>query len=558
MLSLKNTPFKFKHTPSHHEVLELIKSKIKGHIRTDEIALDFYSTDGSIFSVRPLAVFYPKDIYDIQLTLKILNSSADAGTVIPLIPRGRGTDQAGGPLGEGIIIEFSESLNQILEIGESFVRVQPGARYGELQKLLKERGKYLPPYPASFELSTIGGALANNSAGEKSLKYGTTRNFVLSMKVILANGDIIETHPMEHREVDHKSRQKSFEGKIYHDLTLILRENRDIVDANRPHVSKNAAGYDLWHLARHGQLDIGQLILGSQGTLGIIVEATLKVVDLPKKFGLLSGYFKDIGSASQAVMDLMHLKPSALELADKYLIELVNKKDPSKLAGLLPKKLPTIIILCEFDNENQHVLNQKLKLAEKVMKKYAYEVKLTTDEDEQERLWKVRRSAAAIMWTTGGRKKALPIIEDGVVHVSLLAQFLSQVYALLKKYQLTIAVWGHAGDANLHMQPFINLGDKSDREKVYKVMDEFYKMVKDLDGTTCGEHNDGILRTPYLPLIYGDEMYQVFVKVKELFDPLGILNSGKKVGMTKAKAKSLLRHNYSLENLVSKRELLNR
>lgn len=558
---LKNTfsaNFKFTAKPTRIEVLNTIKSKIKGRLRWDAIALDFYSTDGSIFEIRPLAIFYPKDIYDIQIVLNILNAATERGTIIPLIPRGRGTDQGGAPLGEGIIIEFYETLNQILEIGENFVRVQPGVRYGELQKMLKERGKYLPPYPASFELCTIGGAIANNSAGEKTLKYGSTRDFVISLKIMLANGDIIDTYPLERRELDHKKKQSSFEGKIYHELTHILNYYKKAITESRPHTSKNSSGYDVWNLDKRGEFDLSQLLVGSQGTLGIVLEASLKIVDAPKKLGLITGYFENIDSASQAVMELLHLKPSALELADRYLIELVNKHDPSQLKGLLPKKMPALVILCEFDNEDQHQLAKNMKLGKLIMAKHAFETKETYDPDEQARLWKVRRSAAMVMWTITGKKKALPIIEDGTVHASLLAEFLNEAYRILKKYNLTIAVWGHAGDADLHMQPFMDLSKKEDREKVFKVMDEFYAIVKELEGTATGEHNDGIIRTPYLELIYGKDMIKLFKDIKNLFDPFGLINPGKKVGMTTEEAKKLVRHSYSLENLISDRQLINR
>jgi len=538
--------------------IEKLQKLVQGEIETSRDLLDFYSTDGSIFKVTPQAVFYPKDTLDIQNLVRYINDLARSGHKIPITMRGKGTDQAGGPLGEGIVVDTTRYMNHILEVGIDFVRVEPGVRYGEVQAGLKKLGRYLPPYPASLEICTVGGAVANNSAGEKTVKYGATRRYVESLKVVLANGELIETRALDGYEVGSKKRLESFEGDVYRELDEVLVRNWDLIKETRPHVSKNAAGYALDAVERYGKFDLGQIFTGSQGTLGIITEITLKTLPVPSKVGLVVGYFSDVREAGVAVTKLLHLRPSALEIVDKNLIVLVNEQDPLLLAGLIPAELPQAVLLVEFDDPEPGLIKKKIASAKVILEKHTYHWVEKEDPDDQARLWKLRRSAAAVMWTIPGEAKALPIIEDGTVNVALLPEFFERAYALFEKYDLKIAVWGHAGDADLHMQPFMNLASEKDRRKIFDLTDDFYKMVISLGGTTSGEHNDGLMRSPWLKELYGEEMYRLFERVKKIFDPAGILNPGKKIGVTVEQLKKLLRDEYSMKHLVKAKEQVNR
>lgn len=531
---------------------------VRGEISTEENLLDFYSTDGSIFQIKPQAIFYPKDTEDVQAMMTYLHYSARGGKIIPISPRGFGTDQGGGPLGAGIIMDFTTHMNHVLEVGEGFVRVQPGVRYGELQKILRSKGYFLPCYPASVELCSIGGAVANNSAGEKTVKYGATRKYVETLKVVLTNGDLVETSPLDGYEIGAKKRQGDFEAKIYEKLDELLTNNWKLVKDAKPHVSKNSAGYALWEVDRYNKFDLGQIIVGSQGTLGIVTEIILRTIKVPQKTSLLVGFFRDLKLAGEACQKLSHLNPSALEVVDKNLLAMVNERNPNQLKGLLPTEMPAIVLLAEFDEESPEDRNKKVKKAKIILKSFAYEFAEKDNPEEQAELWKLRRSAAAIMWTIPGAKKALPIIEDGCVHVSLLSEFFERAYQLFEKYDLQIAVWGHAGDANLHMQPFMDLSKKEDRDKIFTLMNDFYSMVLDLDGSTCGEHNDGLTRSPYLTELYGTEIYSLFRQVKKIFDPYHFLNPMKKVDVSLQDVKHLVRHEYSMKHLVTNKETVNR
>lgn len=535
-----------------------LKSAIGGDLAVDDATRSYYAVDGSIFTLKPQAVFFPKNTNEVARLASYLTAEAKAGRYLPLSPRGRGSDQAGGPLGAGVIVNFAKHMTAVQEVTEHRLRLQPGARYGEVQRMLKSRGKYLPPYPASIEIATVGGAVANNAAGEKTVKYGSTKDFVERMEVVLSNGEVIQVGKLDRPELAVKKRQNTLEGKIYRELDDLLTKNYDLIDSHHPAVHKNTAGYNVWDIKDSDTFDLAKLIVGSQGTLGLVTDITFKIVDFPKHLGLAVGFFEDIDQAASAIKELLHLKPSAIELVDRYLIDIVVKQDPMLLEGLLPAKKPAIILIAEFDNAPRGAIVKKLALAKMIYEKYAYHRLQADDPHEQDRLWRVRRSAAAVMWTIEGSAKALPIIEDACVSPSLLTEFFTKVYVLFKKYDLAIAIWGHAGDGNFHMQPFLDLGKEADREKLFKVMDEFYEMVYNLHGSPSAEHNDGILRSPYLPLFYGREMYELFAKIKHLFDPYKILNPYKKIGVTREFQKRHLRHEYSMAHLKVDREKLTR
>jgi FAD/FMN-containing dehydrogenase len=532
---------------------------VRGELVTDMASRQRCAFDGSIFTILPEAVLYPKDAGDIQAVLHYLYAHASAGEAVPSVTmRGKGSDQAGGPLGSGIVFDTTRHLNQILEFDKDSVRVQPGVRYGELQKELKKRGRYLPPYPASLEICTIGGAVSNNSSGEKTVKYGDTRDYVTGLKVILANGEEAYFCSLDDGEVELKQGSRTFEAKIYREVQKLLDSHKREDELPAFHVTKNATGYCVWGIESHGEFNLANLIVGSQGTLGILTEITLRTLPFPTDFVLIAGYFDSIENAALATGEILALAPSALEIVDKNLLKLVEERQPGHLKGLVPEKIPDIVLVIEFDDKDDRARNNKGRAAKTILEKYAFHHKEETDQKQQDRLWDLRRSSAAVIWTVPGAEKALPIVEDGVVPPSLLPEFFRRAYALFDKYHLRIAIWGHAGDANLHMQPFMNLSDKNDREKIWPFVEEFHALILDMGGCISAEHNDGLLRSPYIRAQYGEELYQIFRGIKQIFDPYHFLNPGKKIDVTLESIKPLLRDSYDLNHLVKDAEEINR
>lgn len=536
------------------KVAHYLQEHLVGEVMTSIDARRYFSTDASIFAVAPLLVVYPRNENDIRKTARFTWQLAERGRVIPVTARGAGTDLGGAALGQGVIMAFPAHMNRILELDSKsgVVTVEPGILYGKLQQTLHTHSRFLPPFPASYEYSTVGGAVANNAAGEKSIKYGTTRDFVKRLRVVLANGEVIETRRLGKRELNKKLGLATFEGEIYRALDALIEENKDLIKDMQPAVTKNAAGYALDQVKRKdGSFDLTPLLAGSQGTLGIITEITLETEVHNPSTTLIAAMFDDISVATEVMQELRKLSdlPSAMEVVDGNLLKFVNRANPNMLKGIIDGALPKLALLLEFDNVSDRVKKRLTKKAVKILKKYQIPYQLETEPHKREELWKIRHSAAAVVSHAEGNAKAVPIIDDGIVPVERFGEFLEAAYTLFKRAGLQVAVWGHAGDANIHMEPFLDLSQVGDRQKALKLMDEYYKLVIGMGGSTSGQHGDGRLRAPYLPTLVGGEAYELLQKTKKIFDPYGTLNPGVKIDVSLADIKSVIRNNYSLEHL---------
>lgn len=537
------------------KVAQYLQEHLLGEVTSSVAVRKHFSQDASILQMMPSVVVYPHGESDVRKTCRFAWQLAERGRILSITARGAGTDLGGAAIGQGLIMVFPAHMNRILVLDNKTgsVAVEPGINYGKLQQTLQTYHRFLPPFPASMEYSTIGGALANNASGEKSVKYGSTGQYVKSLRVVLANGEVIETGRLAKRELNKKLGLSSFEGEIYRAVDSALEEYADIIEAARRDVTKNTAGYNLQDvIQKDGSFDLTPLFIGSQGTLGIITEAVLATEsDSPTKT-LFAGFFDNLQDAADAMLELRETDiPSALEMVDEQLLRLVEQLSPAQLKDVIDKPLPKIVLLVEYDNVNPRVQKKAAKRAEKILQKYAAGYRREENPIEQEKLWRIRHASATVAAHTEGNVRAIPFIEDGVVPVSQFEAYLMGIYDLFERYHLNVAVWGHAGDANLHIQPFLDLNQIGDRQKVFKLAEEYYALVISLGGTTTGEHGDGRLRAPYLPYVYGTDMYTVLRKIKEACDPHNILNPGVKFGTSTDDLKGMLRQEYSLGHLYS-------
>jgi FAD/FMN-containing dehydrogenase len=535
------------------KIAHYLQEHVQGEVMTSVDARKYFSTDGSIFALTPSVIVYPRVESDVRKVARFTWQLAERGRVIPITARGAGTDQSGGALGSGIMLVFPAHLHRIIEFDgkTGMATVEPGVNYGKLQQTLLTHDRFLPPFPASVEYSTIGGAVANNASGEKSLKYGSTGEYVHSLRVVLANGEVIETRRLNKRELGKKLGLSTLEGEIYRSLDALIEENMRTIESMELQTTKNTAGYSLLDVKLpDGSFDLTPLIVGSQGTLGIITQITLQTENHNPASTLIVAYFNDLQKAALAVNELRKLPeiPSAMEMVDDNLLKMVDALNPHLLKGVLDKPFPKIALLIEFD-EGERQQKKMSKRALKILDSYGAEVEVELDPLAQEQLWRIRHASAAVVAHSEGSKKALPIIEDGVVPPEKFYEYIQAVYGLFEKHRLRVALWGHAGDANLHMQPFLDLGQVGDRQTTLRLIEEYYNLVISLGGSTSGEHNDGRLRAPYLEKLYGPEMYGLFQKLKKIFDPYGTLNPGVKVDVTLEDTKPLMRTSYTMDHL---------
>ncbi len=535
------------------KVAHYLQEHLIGEVIYSSDVRAYFSTDASIFRLTPSVIVYPRNESDVRKAARFAWQLAERGRVLPLTARGAGTDQGGAAIGGGAVLAFPAHMNRILELDSKSgnVTIEPGINFGKLQQALQTHGRFLPPYPSSMEYSTVGGALANNASGEKSVKYGDMRAFTKSLRVVLANGEVIETGRLNKRELNKKLGLATFEGEIYRALDTLLEENKSHLDKVNLNVTKNTSGYDLWDvLQKDGTFDLTPLFVGSQGTLGIITEAVLETEIHSPEVTIVAAYFDSVGSAATAVQELRKLPemPSAIEMIDANLLALVHQLNPNQLKEI-EQPYPQVVLLVEFDSASERTQKKMVKKATKIFEKMATKYKVETEPAEQEKLWRLRHAASVVTAHAEGNLKALPIIEDGVVPVGQLEEFVNGIYKLFQKLHLRVALWGHAGDGNIHVQPFLDLSQLGDRQKIFRLMDEYYALVIGLGGTTSGEHNDGRLRAPYLEQQYGTEVYALFQKVKQIFDPYNMLNPGVKINVTLDDLKPLLRSEYTVNHL---------
>jgi FAD/FMN-containing dehydrogenase len=536
------------------KVAHYLQEHVTGEVIASASARRYFATDASIFSVMPALAVYPRDESDVRKTARFTWQLAERGRVIPITARGAGTDQTGAALGEGIIMAFPAHMHHVIALDEKsgMVSVQPGANYGKVQQTLQTHGRFLPPYPASLEYSTIGGAVANNAVGEKSVKYGAMRDYVRGLRVVLANGEVIETGRLSKRELSKKLGLSTFEGEIYRALDTLLEENAEKLEKLSMNVATNSAGYALADVRRRdGSFDLTPLIVGSQGTLGIVTQIALETELHNPQSVLFAAHFDDLAQLQHAILELrdMHDMPSAVEMVDGHLLAQAYQASPNLLKDVITPPFPKAVLLVEFDDP-ERAQKKIAKKAGKILERYATNVEMETEPSAQERLWRIRHSSAAILGHTDGQQKSVPVIEDGIVPVERFEEYLKGIYAIFANCKLEPAVWGHAGSGNLHMQPFLDLSQVGDRQKVFRLMEDYYNLVISLGGSVSGEHGDGRLRGPYLARQYSAEVYALFQKVKHIFDPYGTMNPGVKVNITLDTIKPLVRQSYTLDHLA--------
>lgn len=532
-----------------------LQEHLTGEVVSATDARRHFATDASIFNLPPALVVYPHSENDVRKIARFSWQLAERNRIIPITARGAGSDTTGAAIGSGVVVVFPAHMNRIVEFESKSgtVTIEPGINYGTLQQTLMTHGRFLPPFPASLAYATVGGAVANNASGEKSVKYGDTRAFVRGLRVVLANGEVIETGRLSKRELNKKLGLATFEGEIYRSLDTLIEENAELIDKSDILTTKNTAGYSLLDVKRKdGSFDLTPLFVGSQGTLGIISEITLDTEVYNAETTLLVAHLDSVEAVQEAVLELRRESclPSAIELVDGSLLSSVEALNPNLLKSLLEKPYPKFVLLVEYD-DSERPQKKAAKQAKRILERHGQNVEVELNLERQTELWRLSSLPASVTAHNEGTQKAVPLISDAAVPVDKLAEYITAVHDMLAHDKIQAAIWGHAGDASLHLQPYLDLGQVGDRQKAFKLLDEYTKLVVGLGGTISAERGDGRLRAPYLRQLYGDDVYGLFQKVKQIFDPYGTLNPGVKMNVTLEDIKPLVRSDYSLGHLYT-------
>ncbi len=534
--------------------LDDLKKNIGGDVATDNATLEKYSRDYSIFKVRPRAVVFPRDVEDIKKLVKFATRSANSGqeNKISLTARSAGTDMTGGPLGEGIILDFTKYFNRIKKIGDDYVVVEPGVYFRDLEEELQKRGLLYPPYPASKSICALGGMIANNSGGEKTLAYGKTENYVLELKAVLSDGEEHALRPVSGKTLKAKLQEKGFEGQIYRKIYNLVGKNSKAIQDAKPKVSKNSAGYALWNVLDGKVFDLTKILVGSQGTLGIITEIKLRLVREKKYKKTAAIFLPNFGQVANLVVDLLKFKPESMESYDNKTLALALKFLPSIIRSMkgsffkliwqfwpevlmvLRGGLPKMVIIMVLSSDDEEELEERMLPFRDVMRRYKVQGRILRSKDEAEKYWTIRRESFKLLHDFSTGKDTAPFIDDIVVRPEYLPEFLPKVNAILDQYKdkLVYTVAGHPGDGNFHIIPLMDLRKREVRAIIPEISERVYDLVLKYQGSITAEHNDGLIRTPYLEKMYGRKIVKLFGEVKKIFDPKNIFNPGKKVGVS--------------------------
>ncbi|MBI4034162.1 MAG: FAD-binding oxidoreductase [Candidatus Brennerbacteria bacterium] len=528
-------------------IADEIKGLIKGEVLSDNETLDKYSRDASLFEVKPEAVVFPKDVEDLKRLVEYVGKHKRKNKTLSLTSRSGGSDMTGGPLGDSIIVDFTKHFNRLV-VGMGYARVEPGVFYRDFEKETLKWDWILPTYPASRELCALGGMLANNAGGEKTLRYGKTARYVEEMKVVLADGNEYLIKPLTKKELAEKIKGQKFENEIYREIFQLVERNYEMIQKAKPNVSKNSAGYNLWDVWDKKTFDLTKLFVGSQGTLGIITEAKLRLVPVKKYSGLLVIFMKDLRVLPEIVRKTLELKPTSFESFDDHTFKLALKFFTGflKVMGanifslalqFLPEffrvlwnGMPKMILLAEFEEDSQKEVGRKIKELRRALKSFRLSTKAAPTAELSKKYWVMRRESFNLLRHKVKGLKAAPFIDDIIVRPEHLSEFLPRLYGILDRHGLLYTIAGHVGDGNFHIIPLMRLADEAERRKIPEVAREVYELVLEFNGSITAEHNDGLIRSPFLGEMYGKKVYDLFRRTKKIFDPLNIFNPGKKVG----------------------------
>jgi FAD/FMN-containing dehydrogenase len=537
-------------------LIDVLKDRgFRGETDTSDATRQTYSHDASLFEVVPEMVVSPQDAKDVTVLVQAVAELKRTYPGLSLTGRSAGTDMAGGAVNESVIVSFTPHMNHIGTVSSTAATAQPGVYYRDFEVETLKHGALMPSYPASRDLAALGGIVNNNSGGEKSLEFGKTADWVKSLQVVFADGIERTVRPLDKKQLESKLAQQDFEGEVYRGIYELCEKNYDQIKAAKPKVSKNSMGYGIWDVwdRETGIFDLTRLIVGSEGTLGLTTEVTFKLTPKRKHSGLLVFFMSDIDKLGEVINTVLTYKPATFEGFDDQTMILFFKLMPSLLKSmgvvafvrlmisLIPqafmvlKGYPKLILMVEFNGETQTEVHDKIKTLHRDLglknKQSHYRITATEEDDSEiksEKFWLMRRKSFQLLRSKVKDKHTAPFIDDFIVPPAVLPQFLPKLQKIIRKYKLFATIAGHMGDGNFHVIPLMQIERESERKKLLPAMKEVNSLVLEYGGSLSGEHNDGLVRGPWLKDQFGEEMLQVFKQAKHIMDPQNIFNPHKK------------------------------
>lgn len=511
---------------SYHLFIQDLNLNIKGDVLSDEASLGLYSTDASAYQIKPVVVICPKDEVDVFTAVKIAGDYQ-----VSILPRGGGTSLAGQTVGHSMILDFSKYMNQLLEVNvkEKWARVQPGLVRDDFNALVAKDKLHFAPDPATSSRANFGGMIGNNSSGTKSILYGKTVDHVLELKVLLADGTILHLKPETPESYAEKAKTKNREGVIFRKFKEIIDNNRDEIAEKFPKVMRRVQGYNLDEFIYTDHWNLCKIICGSEGTLGIILEAKVNLEPLPSYAAVSVGHYSTVDEAVRAVNEILPFHPSAVEILDKTVVDLCKQNLTTKHHAHFIEGDPAAILVIEFYSEDPQELMDRASLMIKTLqeKGLGYAYPLFQQGRDYDDVWLVRKKGFGLMLGLKGEKKILSFIEDASVPTEVLPEYIEKVLEICRQNQTEVAMYAHASVGLIHVQPILDLRLQEDIDRFKNIADATFELVMSYGGSWSGEHGDGLVRSYYLERFFGKKVYHALKLVKKLFDPQNLMNPGK-------------------------------
>ena len=517
--------------------LQSLASQLDGELHTDELLRHIYATDASIYRELPLAVAYPKHKADIQTLVRYARENE-----LSLIPRSAGTSLAGQCVGSGIVVDISRYMTKVLEINaeEGWVRLQPGVIRDELNHMLRPYGLFFGPNTSTANRCMLGGMVGNNSCGTTSIVYGSTRDHVLALDVVLSDGSEARFERLSKADLEEKQKGSGLEAELYRQLHSALSEPAAQAEIRRefpkPGIHRRNTGYAVDLLLETEAFTDGgpmfnfcKMLCGSEGTLAFTTEMLLHVDPLPEPYDVVvCPHFDSMTECLEAVVAAMKHQPTACELMDKLILDCTKANREQSKNRFFVEGDPAAVLMIEFRGKTSEEAASKAAALIADLKKrgfgYAYPL---VPAPKSKRVWELRSAGLGVLSNMPGEAKGVACIEDTAVEVADLPAYIAEFAELMAGFGQKSVYYAHAGAGELHLRPILNLKKERDRKLLYQICEASARLVKKYGGSLSGEHGDGRVRAEFIPLMIGDKNYELLRQIKQTWDPRGVFNPGK-------------------------------
>jgi len=510
----------------YREIEAELKKRVEGDIYFDRYSRLLYSTDASIYQIEPIGVVVPRHKGDVQAVVELANKFS-----VPVLPRGGGTSLAGQTVGHALVLDFSKYMQNVLEVNqeELWCRVQPGLVQDELNAYVRSMGLQFGPDTSTSNRATIGGMIGNNSAGAHSLTYGKTLDHVIELTVLLSDGSEVVLKELSSDALEGKSQADSLEGRVHREVARLAQEHRSEILARYPKIMRRVSGYNLDEFIKPQPFNLSRILVGSEGTLGTVVEAKMRLVPKPKWTALDVVHFDDDLEALRASQVILETAPYALESTDKMILNLARGNIvQSQRLGFVQGN-PSSLLMVEYAGDTEAQVKEQVYKLEEVRKAQhiGYAATLAFKPEEVKAVWGVRKAGLGLLLGTKGDKKPIAFVEDTAVAPAKLPEFIKRFREIITRHDAIAGYYGHCSVGCMHIRPLIDLKEASEMKKMVSIADAISDLVLEFNGAMSGEHGDGLARSHFNQKLFGAVLYEAFRQVKRVFDPKNLMNPGK-------------------------------